>query len=197
MIGSVGLSGITGIFWLINFLSEGFPIDNFLSRIFLILWIENFLLVKSASKWAFFKIDSIGRQWGETMLPMLSIFIYHTLSSDAIYFTTISVFQCYLISYTSYTVFRCYLFYFYLFWKKPHFEALFTNKNFSIHKIKKMREQKLPKGDPSDRKFISQNIPVIPDNPTEPNTSKALFISIYPNTVTWFLQNSISICVNV
>ena len=58
--------------------------------------------------------------------------------------------------------------------KKAHFWALFTNKKFSIHKIKKMRHQKLPIGDPSDRKFISQNIPVIPDNPTEPITNKAL-----------------------
>ena len=60
--------------------------------------------------------------------------------------------------------------------KKAHFEALFTNKIFSIHKIKKMRDKKLPIGDPSDRKFISQNIPVFPDNPTEPITSKALLI---------------------
>ena len=58
--------------------------------------------------------------------------------------------------------------------KKAHFEALFTNKNFSIHKIKKIRDKKLPKWDPSDRKFISQNVPVILDNLMEPITSKAL-----------------------
>ena len=61
--------------------------------------------------------------------------------------------------------------------KKAHFEALFTNKNFSIHKIKKMRDKKLLIQDPSDRKFISQNIPVILDNPTEPITSKALLVT--------------------
>ena len=58
--------------------------------------------------------------------------------------------------------------------KKAHFWALFTNKNFSIHKIKKMRRKKLPIGDPSDSRFISQNVPVIPDNLMEPITSKAL-----------------------
>ena len=58
--------------------------------------------------------------------------------------------------------------------KKAHFWALFTNKKFSIHKTKKMRHKKLPIGDPSDSRFISQNVLVIPDNLMEQITSKAL-----------------------
>ena len=61
VIGSIRLSRITGTFWLINFLSEGSHLGNFLSRIFFILWIEKFLLVKKCQKPFFWN-----RQHGKT-----------------------------------------------------------------------------------------------------------------------------------
>ena len=78
------------------------------------------------------------------MLSIFSSFPYQALSSDAIYF------------------------------EKGNFLVLFTNKTFSIHEIKKIRDKKIHKRDLLDRKFISQNIPVIPDNLMEPIRSKAL-----------------------
>ena len=40
--------------------------------------------------------------------------------------------------------------------------------------MKKMWDKKLPIGDPSDSKFISQNVLVFPDNLMEPMSSKTL-----------------------
>ena len=53
--------------------------------------------------------------------------------------------------------------------------ALFTNKTFSIHKIKKIRDEKLLMGDPSDKKIISQNVLVILDNLMEPINDFEIF----------------------
>ena len=50
MTGSLGLFWIIGTFHITNFDSEGINIGNFLSRTILILWIENFLLVKKVPK---------------------------------------------------------------------------------------------------------------------------------------------------
>ena len=112
---------------------------------------------------------------------MLSIFLYHKLSSDAIYFTSISVFRCYLFFPFSH-IKHCLLMPYIL--KKGIFSVLFTNKTFLIHKIKKIQDKKLRTRDPLDRK-ISQNVPVIPDNLMEPITSKAL-----SNQPTSSFQNS-------
>ena len=75
------------------------------------------------------------RQHGRTVkrdcLPMLSIFLYNTLSSHAIYFTSISVFPCYLFL-TSITVFPCYLFR-----KKGFFGTFLLTKNFQFIKSKR------------------------------------------------------------
>ena len=106
---------------------------------------------------------------------MLSIFLYHKLSSDAIYFTSISVFRCYLFFPFSH-IKHCLLMPSIL--KKGIFSVLFTNKTFLIHKIKKIQDKKLRIRDPLE-KFISQNVPVIPDNLMEPITSKALLWQIF------------------
>ena len=81
------------------------------------------------------------------MLSIFSFFPYQALSSDAIYF------------------------------EKGNFLVLFTNKTFSIHEIKKNWDKKLRIRVPLDRKFISQNVPVIPDNLMEPITSCLLYTS--------------------